>query len=69
MRTLAHQYVINPSGEKLFILLPVNEYERLLKKAEELEDIRLYDEAKADKTPSIAADKAFKMIEAKRKKA
>jgi len=62
MRNIAHQYVTNPSGEKLFILLPINEYERLLKEAEELEDIRLFDEAKADKTPSIPIDKAFKMI-------
>ena len=69
MRNIAHQYVTNPSGEKLFILLPINEYERLLKEAEELEDIRLFDEAKADKTPSIPADEVFKMIEAKRMKA
>jgi len=69
MRTIAHQYVTNPSGERLFILLPVNEYERLLKEAEELEDIRLFDESKADKAPSVPADEAFKMIEAKRMKA
>ena len=68
MRTIAHQYVTNPSGERLFILLPVNEYERLLKEAEELEDIRLFDEAKADKNPSIPVDEAFKIIEARRMK-
>lgn len=33
---------------------------------EELEDIRLYDEAMADKRPAIPADEAFKFIEAKR---
>lgn len=35
---------------------------------EELEDIRLYDQAKASKERSMPIDKAFKLIEAKRKK-
>ena len=35
---------------------------------EELEDIRLYDSAKKIDEPSIPLDKAFKMIEANRKK-
>jgi hypothetical protein len=35
---------------------------------DELEDIRLYDEAKASKEPSISIEDAFKIIEAKRKK-
>ena len=35
---------------------------------EELEDIRLYDEAMTDKEPSLPINKAFKLIEAKRKK-
>ena len=33
---------------------------------EELDDIRLYDQAKADNEPSIPADEAFRMIESKR---
>jgi len=35
---------------------------------DELEDIRLYDEAMAANEPSIPIDKAFEMIEAKRKR-
>lgn len=34
---------------------------------EELEDIKLYDDAKKSKEPSFPIDDAFKMIEAKRK--
>jgi hypothetical protein len=34
---------------------------------EELEDIRLYDDAKKSGEPSIPMDEAFKMIETKRK--
>ncbi len=69
MRTQSYQYVTTPSGEKAFVLVPIKEYERLLKKSEELEDIRFYDKAKKDKSISIPIDEAFKMIEVKRKKA
>ena len=67
MKTNPHQYVVTPSGEKAFVLLPIKEYEHLLKEAEELEDIRLYDKAKADKSISVSIDEAFKKIEAKKK--
>jgi len=69
MRTHTHQYVTNASGKKSYILIPIREYEHLLREAEELEDIRLYDRAKEDKSVSIPIDEAFKMIESKRKMA
>jgi len=34
---------------------------------EDLEDIKLYDEAKKSNEPSISIDEAFQLIEAKRK--
>ena len=37
-----------------------------MEELEELEDIRLYDEAKASNEPSIPIDEAFALIEAKR---
>ncbi|WP_281169877.1 hypothetical protein [Olivibacter sitiensis] len=40
-----------------------------MEELDELEDIKLYDEAKKDNEPSIPIDNAFKMIEAKRRKA
>jgi len=40
----------------------------MLDELDELEDIRLYDEAMANDEPSLPIDKAFEMIEAKRKK-
>ncbi len=39
----------------------------MLEELEELEDIRLYDEAKKSNEVSIPIDDAFKIIEAKRK--
>lgn len=44
---LKEQYIEDNEGKKLAIILPIDEYERMLEKLEELEDIRLYDEVKA----------------------
>lgn len=47
MWALKEQYIEDNKGKKLAIILPIDEYERMLAKLEELEDIRLYDEVKA----------------------
>lgn len=47
MGALKEQYIEDNKGKKLAIILPIDEYERMLEKLEELEDIRLYDEVKA----------------------
>jgi hypothetical protein len=46
----------------------MKEYKKILEELEELEDIRSFDEAMADKKPSVPIDKAFKALDAKRKK-
>jgi len=61
--TIHPQYITDSVGKKL-VVLSINEFNSIM---EELEDIRLYDEAKKDNEPSIPLDEAFKMIEAKRK--
>lgn len=45
----------------------MKEFDAIMEVLEELEDIKLYDEAKKSNEPSIPLDDAFKMIEAKRK--
>lgn len=40
------QYVVDEQGKRVGVFLPVEEYERMVEEIEELEDIRLYDEAK-----------------------
>jgi PHD/YefM family antitoxin component YafN of YafNO toxin-antitoxin module len=62
------QYITDNKGNKISVVLPMKEYKKIMDELEELEDIRLYDEAMADKEPSIPIDKAFKLIEAKRRK-
>ena len=46
----------------------MKDYKRMLEDLEKLEDIRLYDEAKASKGNAIAASEVYAKIEAKRKK-
>ncbi len=44
----ALEYIIDAQGNKKYVLLPVEEYEASLEKLDDLEDVRLYDEAKAN---------------------
>ena len=41
------QYVVDENGKHISVILPIEEYERLIEALEDLEDVRLYDEAKA----------------------
>ena len=43
---MSAQYVVDEQGKRVGVFLPVEEYERMVEEIEELEDIRLYDEAK-----------------------
>lgn len=61
-------YITDSNGKKISVILPIKDYNKMLEELEELEDIRLYDQAMADKRPAIPADIAFKQIEASRKK-
>ena len=67
MEALRQQFITNNQGKKVGILLPIDEYNKMLERLEELEDIKAYDEAKANNEPTIPAEQAFKEIEAKRK--
>lgn len=58
------QYITDNKGNKLSVVLPMKDYKKILEELEELEDLRLYDEAMVEKEPSIPIDKAFKIIEA-----
>jgi PHD/YefM family antitoxin component YafN of YafNO toxin-antitoxin module len=40
-------YVVDENGKRVSVILPVEEYERMIEELENLEDVRLYDEAKA----------------------
>ena len=44
------QYIKDTKGNKSLVVLSVQEFESLMEELEELEDIRLYDEAKKEDT-------------------
>ena len=67
MVTVHPQYITDNTGKKIAVVLPVKEFKTIMEELEELEDIRLYDEAKNANEPSVPIDEAFKKIEAKRK--
>ena len=41
------RYVVDESGKRVGVILPVEEYERMVEALEDAEDVRLYDEARA----------------------
>jgi len=67
MLTVHPKYITDSSGKKISVVLPMKDFKAIMEELEELEDIKLYDEAKKSNEPSIPIDDAFKMIEAKRK--
>jgi len=67
MLTIHPQYITDSAGKKL-VVLSMKEFKTILEELENIEDIKLYDEAKASAEPSVPIDEAFKQIEAKRKK-
>jgi hypothetical protein len=69
MLTVHPQYIKDAKGNKSLVILPAKEFDILMKELEDIEDIKLYDEAKKNDTGErIPMKEAFKMIEAKRKK-
>jgi hypothetical protein len=67
MLSIHPQYITDKAGKRISVVLPLKDFEAILEELEELEDIKLYDEAKRSKEPSFPIDEAFKKIEAKRK--
>ena len=67
MLTAHPQYIKDANGNHSLVVLPASEFEKLMEELEEIEDIRLYDEAKKNDTGErISADEVFRSIESKR---
>lgn len=68
MLAINPQYITDNTGKKISAVLPMSEFKTIMEELEELEDIKLYDASKNDKSPAISKSKAMAMIEAERKK-
>jgi hypothetical protein len=63
------QFLTDEKGKRTAVVMPIEKYNKLMEHLDDLEDVRLYDEAKKeDDGIRISIDEAFKIIEAKRKK-
>ncbi len=62
------QFVTDDHGNKLAVILPIREYNKMVDDLEELEDIKLYDAAKKGKQEFVDAEQAFQEIEEARRK-
>lgn len=50
MISLNPQYIKDATGKKSLVILPAKEFNSLIEELEDLEDIKLYDEAKKEDT-------------------
>lgn len=68
MLTVHPQYIKDADGNTSMVVLPVNEFEKLMEELEDVEDVKLYDAAKKNDTGERKEMMdAFKQIEATRK--
>ena len=67
MIALHPQFIKDTAGKQL-VILPVKEYDTLIEKLEDLEDIKRYQASKNRKQVFVDADEAFRQIELKRAK-
>jgi PHD/YefM family antitoxin component YafN of YafNO toxin-antitoxin module len=61
------QFVVNERGEKVAVVIGIEEYEKILEELEDRDAIREYEEAKASGETSIPFDEAIARIERNRK--
>jgi len=50
MLTLHPQYIKDSKGDKSLVVLPAKEFDSLMEELEDIEDVRLYDDAKKEDT-------------------
>ncbi|MFD2145230.1 hypothetical protein [Mucilaginibacter antarcticus] len=68
MLTVHPQYIKDADGNKSLVILPAIEFDKLMEELEDLEDVRLYDEAKGNDTGErIPMNEVFKSIESNRR--
>jgi PHD/YefM family antitoxin component YafN of YafNO toxin-antitoxin module len=62
---LKERYVIDETGNRVAVLIDIEEYQRILEALEELESINAYDDAKAANDEVISFDDAINEIESR----
>lgn len=65
MISFNEKYVVNEKGERVGVLLDIDDYRKILEGLEELESVRAYDVAKASGDEAIPFEQAIEEIERK----
>lgn len=61
------QFLTDEKGKRTAVVMPIEKYNKLIEKLEDLEDVRLYDEAKRDDDGSrISLEDYIKSRESKK---
>lgn len=63
MPTVNEGYIVDESGARVGVIVPIEHYRKLLEELEELESIRAYDAAKNSGDEAIPFDQAIGEIE------
>lgn len=66
MGALRQQFIEDKQGNRIAVLIPIDQYNKMLEQLEEIDDIRTYDAAKAEKDEIISFDQALNEIERER---
>jgi PHD/YefM family antitoxin component YafN of YafNO toxin-antitoxin module len=61
------QFMVNERGEKIAVVIAIEEYEKILEELEDAEDIRAYRESKASGEVGIPLEQALAEIRRDRK--
>lgn len=61
------KYITDKKGKKVSVILPMKDFKAILEELEELDDIRLFDEAKKEDQEFLDAEEVFNEIEEARK--
>lgn len=63
MHTFKERYIVNENGDRISVILDIEDYQHLLEELEELECIRVYDTAKSSNDEIVPFEQAVSEIE------
>ena len=63
MTSIAKKYLVDEKGDRVGVLLSLEDYQKLLDELEKLESLRAYDSAKASGEEAIPFEQAIAEIE------
>ena len=63
MGAVRQQFIEDNQGKRIAVLMPIDQYNKMLEQLEDIDDIRAYDAAKAEEDEIIPFDQAVNEIE------